>query len=116
MTLSAPITMPLLGQLTRSLWRVVSVVIVSPHFGCLCARPRCRSNAVKATSHEGQDNRKRERVPGAGVREKLGRHPFLPHLAAQAVSRIQANLHPALSERKAFLGVGRLHKAAGLRE
>src|SRR5215211_8468073 len=29
--------MPLLGQLTRSWWRVVSAVIVSPHFGCLAA-------------------------------------------------------------------------------
>ena len=70
----------------------------------------------EGNDHEGRDSRKPERSPEARVREKLDRHPFLPHLAAQAVSRIQANLHPALSERKAFLGVGRLHKAAGLRE
>src|SRR5829696_4544622 len=35
--LSAPITMPLLGQLTRSLSRVVSVVMVSPHLTWLAS-------------------------------------------------------------------------------
>src|SRR3954452_14677809 len=35
--LSAPMMMPLLGQLTRLWWRVVSVVIVSPQLGCWTA-------------------------------------------------------------------------------
>src|SRR5918994_1725350 len=36
-TLSAPITMPLVGQLIRSVCRVVSVVIVSPQLSCWTA-------------------------------------------------------------------------------
>ena len=40
--MSASMMIPLLGQLRRSLWRVVSVVIVSPHFGC----PSCEPVAV----------------------------------------------------------------------
>src|SRR5215211_7143594 len=49
--LLAPITMPLLGQLTRSLSRVVSVVMVSPHLTWLAsAGPLARTLTPATTS------------------------------------------------------------------
>src|SRR5215208_134547 len=62
--------MPLLGQLIRSLRRVVSAVIVSPHFGCLAATS-APLDATRETAAKARITPSETSVAGAVRRRSL---------------------------------------------
>ena len=91
-TLSAPITMPLLGQLTRLWWRVVSVVIVSPQLQLL------RGGLGAARGDDAPRPRPGSPQARRASRGRRGGEAWLasfPPLSGRAgAGRLEVNLHP----------------------
>src|SRR5215207_10785049 len=99
--------MPLLGQLTRSWWRVVSVVIVSPQLGCWSAAAVPPPRTTTPTTASTRTSARETNVTRAACRRSLAGILSSLCLAAQGVARVGANLHPAPTEHKASTGFSR---------
>src|SRR5215207_11410380 len=99
--------MPLLGQLTRSWWRVVSVVIVSPQLGCWSAAAVPPPRTTTPTTASTRTSARETNVTRAAWRRSLAGILSSLCLAAQGVARVGANLHPAPTEHKASTGFSR---------
>src|SRR5215204_6465293 len=92
--------MPLLGQLRRLWWRVVSAVIVTPHFGCGWPAASAPLKATRAATAKARITASKTNVAGAAWRRSLAGIRYSVVWVAQGFARAQSNLHPAFVSRK----------------